>query len=172
MSGTELETARLLLRLPRQSDFDAYAAYYADAETARFVGGQMSREKAWRHFAALVGHWTLKGFGIWAVEERASSEFAGCIGLWLPEGWPELEVGYWLTLQMQGKGFAIEAATAARNYAYQKLGAKTLVSYIHPDNAPSKHVAMRMGARFDGMEKFAELEPHCVFRHSGPSDLK
>lgn len=170
MTGMELKTARLLLRLPRQGDFEAYAAYYADAETARFVGGQMSREKAWRHFAALVGHWTLRGFGIWAVEEIASREFAGCIGLWRPEGWPELEVGYWLTREVQGKGYATEAALAARDYAFQKLGANTLVSYIHPDNLASKKVAERMGARFEETIDFADLEPHCVFRHPGPSD--
>lgn len=163
----ELHTPRLLLRQPRGSDFETYAAYYADEETARYVGGQMTRDKAWRHFAALVGHWTLKGFGIWAVEEKSSREFAGCIGLWEPEGWPELEVGYWLVPEMQGKGYATEAALAARRYAWQSLGAETLVSYIDPDNIPSQKVAERMGAKMEEIIELLDLGPHCVFRHPG-----
>ena len=167
MTSNELETERLLLRMPRQEDFEIYAAYYADIETARFVGGQMSRDKAWRHFAALVGHWILRGYGIWAVEEKATRCFCGCIGLWRPEGWPELEVGYWLTPETQGKGYATEAALAARDFAYETLGANTLVSYIHPDNAASKKVAARMGAQLEDTVPILDLGPHCVYRHPG-----
>ena len=165
MKVTELQTDRLILRAPIPEDFDAYAEYYAHEETARYVGGRMSREKAWRHFAALLGHWSLKGFGIWAVEEKPSGKFAGCIGLWEPEGWPELEVGYWLHPNAQGKGYATEAATAARAFAYQVLHATTLVSYIHPENTPSMHVAQRMGAVNEGAIELLDLGPHCVFRH-------
>jgi RimJ/RimL family protein N-acetyltransferase len=49
--------------------------------------------------APILGHWTLKGFGYWAVEERASGAFVGCVGLWEPSGWPEVELGYWITPQ-------------------------------------------------------------------------
>ncbi len=163
--SAEFKTERLLMRLWRESDFQAYAAYYADEELARFVGGQMSRDKAWRHFAAVVGHWSLKGFGFWAVEELASGELVGCVGLWEPEGWPELELGYWLTKAAQGKGYAMEAALAARNYAFDELGADTLVSYIDPKNAPSIRLASRMGATICETIELGEHGPHGVYRH-------
>lgn len=167
----ELETERLLLRQWKQSDFETYAAYYENAETAHYVGGVMDRQKAWRHMASLAGHWALKGYGIWAVEEKASTKLVGAIGLWQPEGWPELEVGYWLVAEAQGKGYAKEAVLKAREFAYGELGAKTLVSYIDPSNEASKYVATSVGAKNDGIIELLQFGPHCVYRHPSPEDL-
>ena len=161
----ELETERLLMRGWKPSDFEVFAAYQGDPETARFVGGQMTRDRAWRHFAATVGHWTLKGFGYWAVEEKASGELIGCVGVWEPEGWPEIELGYWLVSHKQGEGYALEAALKARDYAYSTMGLKTVVSYIDPSNEPSKRLAERMGARCEEIIDLVGNEPHCVYRH-------
>lgn len=165
----ERESERLYLRGWRPSDFEAYAAYYANEETARYVGGRMTRDKAWRHFAAMVGHWSLKGFGFWAVEEKTSGAFVGCIGLWEPEGWPELELGYWLTTEAQGKGYATEAAVRSRRFAFEEMGATTLVSFIAPENEPSIRVAKRLGARLEKTIDLLDLGTHCVFRHPRPT---
>ena len=127
----------------------------------------MPRAKAWRHMAAVVGHWTLRGFGQWCVETKGTGEVIGCVGLWQPEGWPELEVGYWLIDAAHGKGFATEAASRARDFAYDHLKANTLVSYIDPANEPSKKVAERMGAWHEDTIELLDLGPHCVFRHPG-----
>ena len=162
---TEIESERLLLRQWRSDDFEAYADYYASEETARFIGGVCDRELAWRRLASEIGHWTLRGFGFWAVEEKASGELAGCVGLWHPEGWPEIELGYWLLPSTQGNGFATEAALRVRLYAYEVLGLETLVSYIHPDNEPSKRVAERIGAHHEDTIDLATHGPHCVYRH-------
>ncbi len=159
------QTERLLLRQWQASDFEPYAAYYADEEMAKYVGGMSSREDAWRRMASEIGHWTLRGFGYWAVEEKDSGKFVGSVGLWFPEGWPELELGYWLMRDMHGKGYAIEAALKSRTFAYDVVGAKTLVSYIHPDNEPSKRVAERLGARFERVIELLDHGPHCVYRH-------
>ena len=159
------QTERLLLRQWQASDFEPYAAYYGDEEMARYVGGMSSRADAWRRMASVIGHWTLRGFGYWAVEAKDTGKFVGCVGLWFPEGWPELELGYWLTRDMQGKGYATEAALASRAFAYDVVGAKTLVSYIHPDNEPSKRVAERLGARFERVIELLDHGPHCVYRH-------
>ena len=168
----ELQTERLRMRQWRQDDFETYAGYYQNPETAKFVGGQMDRPKAWRHMAALVGHWNLKGFGIWAVEEKRTSQLIGCIGLWEPEGWPELELGYWLLPVAQGKGYATEAGRRARQFGYEDLNAKTLVSYIDPRNTPSIRVAERMGARHEDTIELLDLGVHCVYRHLSPDRLK
>lgn len=165
----ELETERLLLRQWCQEDFEVYAAYYADPELARFIGGACDRPTAWRRLAAEVGHWTLRGFGFWAVEELDSGSLVGCVGLWRPEGWPELELGYWLLPAGQGYGYATEAGLRAREYAYDVLGKRTLVSYIHPDNEPSKRVAERLGARHEATIELLSFGPHCVYRHPAPA---
>ena len=161
----ELKTERLLLRQWEQRDFEFYAEYYADKEAARYVGGHCDRDKAWRRMAMLIGHWALRGYGLWAVEEKETGSFVGCVGLWFSDGWPELELGYWLRREMQGKGYAVEAARASRDYAYEVVGTETLVSYIHPDNEPSKRVAEKLGANFEEVIELLDHGPHCVYRY-------
>ncbi len=164
----ELETQRLLLRQWQEKDFEPYAAYYADEETAKYVGGTCNREQAWRRMASLIGHWTLRGYGYWAVEEKQTGKFVGCVGLWFSEGWPELELGYWLMREMQGKGYATEAALKARHYAFEVLSVDTLVSYIHPENEPSKRLVERLGARCEAIIELLDYGRHCVYRHPKP----
>ena len=139
------ETPHLILREPRISDFEAAAAFAA-SDRARFVGGPMGRGEAWRSFAAGAGHWALKGFGMWLVEERATCAVVGRIGLLYPEGWPEIELGWHVYDGFEGKGYAYEAAMAARNYAYDVMGLPPMISFIDPDNTRSRRLAERMGA--------------------------
>ncbi len=77
---------------------DDFARISADAEVMRHVGGgaPATRAQAWRAMAMFTGHWILRGYGLWATEERATGRFIGRIGLWNPEGWPGLEVGWLL----------------------------------------------------------------------------
>jgi RimJ/RimL family protein N-acetyltransferase len=163
-----LETDRLVLRPFREADFEAYAAYYQDESAARYVGGVMDRPRAWRHMAAILGHWVLRGFGLWAVDERDTGDFVGCIGVQKPEGWPELELGWWLVRSAHGRGYATEGGARARRHAYETLGAQTLVSYIHPVNAASIRVAERLGAHLERTEPLLDFGPHHVYRHPPP----
>lgn len=164
----EQETERLLLRQWRIKDFDAYAEYYAEDRTAKYVGGVSDRDQAWRRMACLIGHWALRGYGYWAVEEKESGAFVGCVGLWFSQGWPELELGYWLMPNGQSKGYATEAGVKSRDYAWKVVGAKSLVSYIHPENEPSKRVAEKLGARLDATIELLSHGPHCVYRYPKP----
>ena len=165
-NAPELETDRLRLRQWREDDIESVAAILADEQSARFLGGICSRDQAWRRMATLVGHWTLRGFGYWAVEVKQTAAFVGGVGLWFPDGWPELELGYWLMPEMQGKGYATEAALAARNYAFEVLEAETIVSYIDPNNEASKRLAERMGAVAEKTIKLLDYGPHVVYRHA------
>ncbi len=166
----QLKTERLLLRQWDNDDFEVFAAYYADEEMARFVGGKSTRESAWRRMASIIGHWTLRGYGYWAVEELNTGQFVGCVGLWFSDGWPELELGYWLTRGMQGKGYATEAARHARDCAFGVVGSSSLVSYIHPDNEPSMRVAETLGAHREAVIELLDYGPHCVYRYPKPPD--
>jgi RimJ/RimL family protein N-acetyltransferase len=164
MQISTIDTARLSLRAWRDSDLDAFASFSADPHTARFVGGVCSREEAWRRMAAYAGHWLLRGYGLWALEEKSSGAFVGYCGLWFPEGWPELELGWSLVRNAQGKGYATEAAAGARNYAYQVVGAKTLISIIDRQNYPSQAVANRLGASYENVFLLRGAEA-VIYRH-------
>lgn len=161
-----IETERLILRGWTQSDLDPFAAIFAD-ETSRFVGGPCSRDDAWRRMAAFAGHWILRGYGMWALEEKATGAFVGWCGLWYPEGWPEREVGWGLAQSARGKGYATEAARRARDYAYTTLGWSTLISFIDLENLSSRKVAERLGARLEKMSLLRGAEAG-VFRHPSP----
>ncbi len=164
----ELETERLILRQWRAEDLEPFAAYYGDPETARYVGGVATRDQAWRRMASQIGHWVLLGYGYWAVEEKESGIFAGCVGLWRSPGWPELELGYWLVPAVWGKGYATEAGAAARDFAWRVVKAESLVSYIEPGNEPSKRVAERLGACYEKTIDLATSGPHLVYRYPSP----
>jgi RimJ/RimL family protein N-acetyltransferase len=144
-----LETDRLLLRAFRDDDLDAYAAMCADPEVMRYIGPRsvLSREDAWRQMAMFAGHWQLRGFGLWAVEERATGAFVGRVGLYCPEGWPDRELAWTLARPHWGKGYALEAARAALAYAFETLGWPRVISLVDPDNTRSIRLAERLGER-------------------------
>ena len=158
-----LTTERLILREPRAADFDSAAAF-AGSDRASFVGGPQSRFEAWRGFTSGIGHWMLKGFGFWTVEEWATGAVVGRIGLIEHEGWSEIELGWHVYDGFEGKGYAHEAAMAARDHAYRVMGLPPIISHIHPDNLRSRRLAERMGAT---VEREAELlgHPCLIYRH-------
>ena len=147
MPTVTLETERLVLRAFRESDTDAYAEMLADPEVMRFLGKPMSRAEAWRNMAMMLGHWRLRGYGFWAVEEREGGEMVGRVGCWRPEGWPGLEVGWTLRRRFWGRGYATEAARASVEYAFAELKQTRVISLIAPDNAASIRVGLRLGER-------------------------
>jgi RimJ/RimL family protein N-acetyltransferase len=146
-----METERLVLRMFRESDTDAYAEMLADPEVMRFLGGKpMPRAEAWRNMAMVLGHWHLRGYGFWAVEEKESGELVGRVGCWRPEGWPGLEVGWTLRRRFWGRGYATEAARAAVNYVFTVLDQTRVISLIDPENVNSIRVAERLGEKPEG----------------------
>jgi RimJ/RimL family protein N-acetyltransferase len=146
-----LDTDRLTLRAFHEHDFDAYAAMMADPDVTRFLadGRPLSRVDAWRQMAMFAGHWALRGFGVWAVEERASGAFVGRIGCFEPEGWPDFEIAYTLARHAWGRGYAREGAAAALAHARDVLGRDRIVSVIRPGNAGSVRVATSLGAVYE-----------------------
>jgi len=146
-----LDTPRLRLRQFAEADFDDYAALCADAEVMRYVSdqGPLSREDAWRQLAMLAGHWSLRGYGMWAVEELGSGAFVGRVGLHCPEGWPEPKLAWALARRYWGRGYAFEAATAALHIAFDTLGWSRAISLIAPPNLRSIRLAERLGEHFE-----------------------
>ena len=151
MNEVTLETERLIMRMWRESDFDEYAELCADPEVMRFLGGKVfDRTEAWRQMASMIGHWYLRGYGIWAVEEKKSERLVGRIGCINPEGWPGFEVGWTLKREFGGKGYATEAARRALEYGFNELDKPHIISLIHPENRASIRVAERLGETLEG----------------------
>lgn len=146
-----LETARLVLRPLRESDTDAYAEMMADPEVARFLTPDqkpLSAADSWRQVAMLLGHWQLRGFGMWAVAERDRPDaLVGRLGPHQPGGWPDFEIGWGLARSVWGRGYATEGAAAAMRYAFEVLNRPRVISLIDPHNVRSAAVARRLGER-------------------------
>ncbi|WP_420862372.1 GNAT family N-acetyltransferase [Algirhabdus cladophorae] len=170
MIAPTLHTDRLILRAPTEADFEAEVGFWA-SERSHFVGGPMTREQGWRGFASLLGHWHIRGYGFWAVEEKATGKYCGRVGLWNPEGWPEAEIGWTLMDHAEGRGIAHEAALESRRYAYQVLDWDTAISCIDPNNTRSAALAQKLGATYDydyTHERYGQMQ---VWRHPSPEAL-
>lgn len=154
---TQIDTDRLCLRMFRSEDFEAYARLLGDPLVMRYIadGRPLRRNEAWRNLALILGHWQLRGFGLWAVEERASGRLVGRIGFFQPEGWPGFEIGWLLSPSVWGRGYATEGARAALAHAFEELGAEHVISLIHPENEASVRVAERIGERLEGSTEVA-----------------
>jgi RimJ/RimL family protein N-acetyltransferase len=100
--------------------------------------------------ATVLGHWRLRGFGLWAVEERDRGVLVGRVGCWRPEVWPGLEIAWTLRRAYWGLGYATEAARAALDVAFSRLGQTHVISMIHSENQPSIRVAQRLRMRLEG----------------------
>lgn len=145
--GPSLETERLILRPPASDDFESWAAFHADAEVGEFLGGTLSRAMAWRALCTMAGSWIINGFGMFSVIERETGRWVGRIGPWQPEGWPGTEVGWGLAREAWGRGYAVEAAAAAIDWAFEALAWTEVIHAIEPANGPSQRVAERLGSR-------------------------
>ncbi len=140
-----IETERLVLRGFREQDLDEWAAMCADEETMRHIGGPADRGGAWRQMAGALGHWQLRGYGLWAVARQSDGALVGRVGAIEPEGWPRFEIGWMLGRDYWGQGYAFEAATAAMDHAFDVLAKVRIISLVAPENTASAKLAERLG---------------------------
>ncbi|HUD42979.1 MAG TPA: GNAT family N-acetyltransferase [Dokdonella sp.] len=144
----KLETERLILRPPIAEDFEDFAAFCADADTMRHLGGVQVRPVAWRSFVGVVGSWHVRGYAFFSVIEKATGRWVGRLGPWQPEGWPGTEIGWGIARPYWGRGYAPEAAAAATDWAFGALGWTEVIHTIGADNLRSKAVAAKLGSRY------------------------
>lgn len=166
-----LETERLILRAHREADIASEVDFYASPR-AEFVGGPLAAEQVWRMVAAFLGHWALRGYGFWAIEDKETRAYLGRAGLWYPAGWPEREIGWTLMESAEGRGIAREAALAARRYAYDVLGWTTAISMTVRGNTRSAALAKRLGAVLDGSFMHDRFGACDIYRHPTPEALQ
>ena len=147
-----IETERLTLRSFREADVRALFELSQHPDVSRYVGDRRvpTQQETWRAVAGWLGHWAMRGYGQWAIEERSSGQFIGRAGIINPVDWPGPEVGYLLGRAWWGHGYATEAASAAMSWGFRELGFDDLISLIDPNNAASIAVAGRLGESLRG----------------------
>jgi RimJ/RimL family protein N-acetyltransferase len=150
MSMPQLQTRRLLLRTPALEDFESWAALHQDPEVTRYIGGLQPRATVFRGLLAMAGAWSLQGFGMFSVFERATGRWIGRVGPWCPEGWPGTEVGWSLLRDAWGQGYALEAAVASIDWAFANLDWDEVIHTIDPANQASQNLALRLGSQRRG----------------------
>lgn len=166
-----LRTARLALRAPVAADWPHWRDFMGSPRSCFVRPDDFDDSKAWRAFGHAIGHWVLRGWGMFVFQLPGEDSPLGMAGPWCPEGWPEREIGWTIwSADAEGKGYAFEAAAAARDHAFGTLGWDGAVSYIHPDNARSIALAERLGAARDDLAATPfPGEPCLVFRHPSPA---
>ncbi len=165
-----VRTDRLVLRAPQPKDFEAFAEFRAGPRMTH-LGGPFDRTQAFIQFCALYGHWDMRGYGRWIAADKNTDAALGVVGLFFPEDWPERELAWSLFEGAEGKGYATEAALAARDHAFQTLGWDRLVSYIAVENARSIALAERLGAVQESGFDHPTYGPLLCYAHV-PSDTR
>ena len=174
---SELTTERLLLRHWRPGDRDPFAEMNADPEVMRYFPATLTRRSSDELADRITGDVARWGWGLWALEERATGRFVGFTGLAHVEFeasfTPAVEVGWRLTRAAWGHGYATEAARAAAAFAFESLDLAEIVSFTAEHNARSRAVMRRLGMRHDEAHAFdhphvsdARLRRHVLYRLS------
>lgn len=148
--GPVLETERLILRLPQAGDLESYLAFGLTDRT-RYVGGPRARDTNIEKFCGLIGHWALRGFGRFVIEDRATGRGIGHCGPFQFDLSDERELSWTLwDAATEGKGLASEAVLTMRDWMVSDLGWNDAVTSIHRDNHASKAIARKIGGRDTG----------------------
>ena len=163
-----LMTDRFVLRAPAARDFAAWRDFILSDRGAILRTEPFGLPEAWAKFATILGHWVLRGYGLFIITGHDNDRALGLVGPWCPEGRPEPEIAWscWDATR-EGTGMMAETARAARSFAFETLGWTTAVSYILPENTRSAALARRLGAQLDATAA-QPAQPCDVYRHPNP----
>ena len=165
-----LTTERLTLRGLSLDDADAFARFFASDHSA-FYGGPIHAEESWRKLSMYAGHWTLRGYGPWAITLTETGETLGMAGPWFPDGWPEPEITYFLLEEAGGKGYATEAVRASLDWVFAN-GWTSAMSAVAEGNIPSIKIVERLDAVAEGMVTIPPNRDLRIYRYPTPEPLK
>ena len=173
MTGA-LHTSRLVLRHWRDDDVATFSALSADPAVMQYLVPFADREAmdGWVSVARM--HWQEHGFGPWIVELPGEALMIGVVGLnnlrfALPFA-PAVEAAWRLAHRYWGRGYAYEAARAAIDDGFGRLGLKEIVAFTVPANRASRRVMETLGMTRDPAEDFDFEHPrlppgHPLRRH-------
>jgi RimJ/RimL family protein N-acetyltransferase len=176
----EFATARLRLRQWRDSDREPFAAMNADPQVMRYFAGVLPREASLRSIDVWQAELAERGWSNWAVENAASGEFIGFVGLSVPRRalpfMPCVEIGWRLAHAHWGQGLATEAAQGALKVGFEQIGLAEIVSFTSLINRPSRAVMERIGMHDSGedfdhpaLPEGHPLRRHCLYKIRRPA---
>jgi ribosomal-protein-alanine N-acetyltransferase len=152
--SASLETSRLLLRPLAATDEDNLFALFNDPDVMRFLGPLIPREKTATILQTALAHWQQRGYGIWAVQDKASGKFVGRLGLRFLDDIGETELLYTLNKEFWGRGLATEAGAAALAFGFGRAGLGRIIALARPDNVGSWRVMEKLGMRRERIAPF------------------
>jgi RimJ/RimL family protein N-acetyltransferase len=144
----KLTTERLVLRRWKEADLEPFAALNCDGEVMQHFPSTLDRAQSAAMIERIEKSFNEGGLGLWAVEDRASGDFIGFVGLSRPKFdahfTPCVEVGWRLAKSYWGKGYALEAAQASMHDGFERLNLIEIVSFTSKLNARSIRVMQRL----------------------------
>jgi RimJ/RimL family protein N-acetyltransferase len=176
----EIHTDRLLLRRWTEADLEPFAELNADPRVTEFLPTPLTREQSDALVARVEAHFDQHGFGLWAVEIPGVAPFAGFIGLYTPRFeahfTPSIEIGWRLSAEHWGRGYATEGARAAIAFGFEEAGLREIVSFTVPANIRSRHVMEKIGMTYNPADDFDHpslpeghpLRRHVLYRIASP----
>lgn len=158
-----LHSERFLLRPPEAQDLGVYRTFFSDAEASRFYGGPLRDDQSWRALAGHVGHWHLRGYGLWMiVPKQGGSAIGGCGFVW-PDGWPRRELTWWLLPEARGTGTAVEVSRAAIKHAYDSYGWSLVETHMDDANEAARKLVQKLGGKVIAREVFPDDKTRSVY---------
>jgi RimJ/RimL family protein N-acetyltransferase len=143
-----IETSRLILRPPALQDLDDWVRFASDEKTMQHLGGVNSPSMAWRSMMTMMGSWSAHGFGMFSVIEKSKQRWIGRVGPWQPLEWPGSEIGWGLHADFWRHGYALEAAAASIDWAFERLAWQEIIHTITSENMASIALAEKLGSTY------------------------
>ncbi|MEV8375049.1 GNAT family N-acetyltransferase [Kribbella sp. NPDC056861] len=175
---SQLTTERLLLRPPTDDDRAPIAAMNADPAVMEHFPAPFTRAESDAMIDRITAMIELRGFGFWVAEVRETGQVIGFVGLSVPTFeapfLPGVEIGWRLTKDAWGNGYATEGARAALAHAFGPLELDEVLSFTATTNKPSQRVMERIGMTHDEAGDFDHprlpdghrLQRHVLYRIS------
>lgn len=157
-----ITTGRLTLRAPKARDATTYAGFYEDAEASRFYGGPLGKTAAWNRLAADIGHWMMRGYGIWMIDAQGFDHAIGGCGICWPDGWPRPELTWWIIPAARRQGFAEEASRAVIGWAYEN-GWQRVETHMRDENLAARRLVEKLGGRKIARKTFPDGAARDIF---------
>lgn len=170
MSKIFLETPRLILRQWEQKDHEPYISLNADPEVMEFFPSVKTPAETLAQIKKISAYIDQHGYGFFAVERKDNHQFIGFAGICEPgfEAYftPCIEIGWRLSKENWGQGFATEAALACLDFGFNKLNLNEIYSFTSIHNKPSEKVMQRIGMSKTGeFEHPSIADGHWLKRH-------
>ncbi|MEP1932246.1 MAG: GNAT family N-acetyltransferase [Roseibium sp.] len=163
-----LESNRFILRPPTEDDFPVYKAFYMDGAASAFYGGPLREDQAWRALAGHIGHWHLRGYGMWMIVPKGNDTAVGGCGFVWPMGWPRRELTWWLLPDSRGTGTAMEVSEAAIHHAYEIYGWPLVETHMDDANIAAKKLVLKLGGEALARETFPDGKTRTVYKLPRP----